>query len=59
MWIVLLDDNTRHSAWLSRRSAVHQFEVVQDHGMASRSSTAGDNVVFDATVSCEDGHYYV
>ena len=63
MWIVKLGDNTRHSAWNSKKEALHQAEVLEQHGYIQpdryRSGKIEDFVEYDDTVQCENGHYYV
>jgi len=61
MWIVTLGDNTRHSAWNSKKEALHQAEVLQDHGyiQIDRWNSLNDFVTHDDTTHCDNGHYYV
>jgi hypothetical protein len=63
MWIVKLSDNTRHSAWNSKREALHQAEVLEQHGYIKVErwwgGTLADFIEYDETVTCENGHYYV
>ena len=53
MWIVLLCDGTRHSAWRSRREALHQARTLLEYGYKR------NRIELDETVSCGNGHYYV
>ena len=57
MWIVLLGDDTRHSAWSSKSEALHQAEVLYENGYIG--SNTRDFVIYDRTVQCKNGHYYV
>lgn len=61
MWIVTMKDNTRHSAWNSRRLALKQAKVLESYGYCVKRGKFGvrDAVSYDATVSCENGHYLV
>ena len=63
MWIVKFGDNRRHSAWNSKQEALHQAEVLEQHGYIKpyrRHARAFANFIeYDETVSCENGHYYV
>lgn len=62
MWIVKLGDNTRHSAWNSKKEAIAQADVLRDYGYIMpdpRDQTLADFVEYDCTVQCENGHYYV
>jgi hypothetical protein len=60
MWIVLLKNKVRHSAWLTKGQAVHQLEVLRDAGVIKLyNQPLKAFITFDDTVSCEDGHYYV
>jgi len=53
MYIVLIGYE-RHSAWNTKKEAIKQKAVLEDHGW-------GRNIfiIFDETVSCKNGHYYV
>jgi hypothetical protein len=53
MYIVLLPDNTRHSAWDDAYQAVEQIRVLWNEGYN------GCSISYDETVRCENGHYYV
>ena len=53
MWIVVLNDDTRHSAWRSRQEAKHQVKTLLECGYKR------NRIELDETVSCENGHYYV
>ena len=63
MWIVKFGNRERHSAWNSKREALHQAETLEQHGCIRPDRrlkrTLNDFVEFDATVSCKNGHYYV
>lgn len=61
MWIVKFNDNTRHSAWNTKKKALNQIRVLKEHGLITMRfwQTAEDFTEFDETVHCEDGHYYV
>ena len=63
MWIVKLGDNTRHSAWNTKKEALHQAEVLENYGYIRpdrrQSNGLADFLERDDTVSCENGHYYV
>jgi len=57
MWIVKLGDNSRHSAWDSKKEALQQAKVLKNYGCIK--GDLGNFVEYDDTVSCENGHYYV
>lgn len=61
MWIVKFGDNTRHSAWSSKKSAIKQVNVLIDKGYIrlERRVIVDDFIEYDSTVTCEDGHYYI
>lgn len=63
MWIVLLEDNTRHSAWMSKAAALTQVDVLRANGYYRDRHAPPDyrqsRVLFDATTRCDDGFYYV
>jgi len=61
MWIVILGDNTRHSAWDSKQEAIKQVKVLQDYGYIkpTKESPIKSFIEYDKTVDCENGHYYV
>jgi hypothetical protein len=61
MWIVKLEHNLRHSAWRSRQEAMHQAEVLASCGYMPFNwrKRVSAFIEHDATVQCENGHYYV
>jgi len=58
MWIVKIDDYSKHSAWSTKEEAIHQAMVLKDYGYLRRG-IAEDYVEFDETINCENGYYYV
>ena len=54
MWLVVFRNNKRHSAWTSALGARNQIRVLKDYGYRIKT-----HPVYDSTLSCEDGHYYV
>ena len=65
MWIVKFDDNSKHSAWDTKREALQQVKILEQNGYIrlhrrdGNNGTLNDFVEYDATVSCENGHYYI
>lgn len=63
MWIVIFGDNIRHSAWSTRREAIQQVRVLAENGYIRLDHRSPNDIArfvsYDATVSCENGHYYV
>ena len=62
MYLVILPGGRRHSAWNTRKEAVHQKEVLKAHGYRPQDIDGRYEdltVEFDPTVVCENGHYYV
>lgn len=53
MWIVIINETVRHSAWTNFQDATSQMRVLKDSGYKSVC------IRRDQTVSCENGHYYV
>ena len=53
MYIVILKNGVRHSAWSSMVEAKNQVAVLKDYGYKHI------RIEFDETVVCESGHYYV
>ena len=58
MWIVKFANNSRHSAWDTRKKALYQVEILKQFGYRGLTPPA-NFVEYDETVTCEDGHYYV
>jgi len=53
MYIVIVPNGLRHSAWMSANEAANQARVLREHGYKRV------RIEYDSTVSCENGHYYV
>jgi hypothetical protein len=53
MYIIYLEDGTKHSAWRSNSEAVKQIEVLENHGYR--------DVWYDYIegLNLENGHYFV
>jgi hypothetical protein len=60
MYIVILPDGTRHSAWETRQQAGQQVKGLLEAGYfrATRNKVPPGTVVFDRAVQAENGHYY-
>lgn len=58
MWIVKFFNGKRHSAWASKKDALAQAWVLSENGYEMRAPLR-ENIEFDETVRCENGHYYV
>ena len=65
MWIVIFGNKTRHSAWNSKQEAIQQAKVLEAVGYIRGNQgkddlwLLSDFVIFDETVQCRNGHYYV
>ena len=57
MYIVMTNGGLRkgkkHSAWRSMEEAKKQLQVLKDYGYKQL------HIVYDETVNCENGYYYV
>jgi hypothetical protein len=53
MFIVILSNGVRHSAWDKRNEAAKQLAVLREYGYKN------PRIEFDDTVNCENGHYYI
>ena len=61
MFIAMLEENEKHSAWDTFEEAQHQVEVLRENGYYQHIMDfhSADFVEQDDTVSCENGHYYI
>ena len=61
MWIVHFWNGQRHSAWNTKKEALHQAETLIYKGISGNRHRIDpvDLISYDETVCCENGHYYV
>lgn len=52
MYVVYTEDGERHSAWDNKREALHQKEVLEDHGYK-------DVYIEYEDIEEENSHYFV